>query len=419
LKKLLIRGGNVLKGEVTIGGAKNAAVALLPGAMFATSPCIIENVPAISDIQAISDIFVALGAKVEMLTQNTIQIDATTVDKTEVPYELAKSFRASYYFLGALLGRFGKASVAIPGGCDFGERPIDLHLKGFEALGAKVRLEKDVIHLSADKLIGGHIYFDKVSVGATINIMLAAVMAEGVTVMENVAKEPHIVDLANLLNSMGADVRGAGTDVIKIHGVKQMGTTEYATIPDQIEAGTYMVIAAALDGNDVLISNVIPKHLESVTKVLRSIGVEVTEYDEAVRVRRVGPIKATSVKTRPHPGFPTDMQAQIVALLSVAEGTSSVTENVWDNRFQYIPELQKMGADIRVLGKTAVIDGVSGLKAASVKSTDLRAGAAMIIAGLVADGITEVHNIKHIERGYENVVQKLKGIGAEIVKTEA
>lgn len=419
MKKLMIRGGNVLKGEVTIGGAKNAAVALLPGAMFATSPCIIENVPAISDIEAISAIFTALGAKVEMLTQNTIKIDATTVNSTEVPYELAKAFRASYYFLGALLGKFGKASVAIPGGCDFGERPIDLHLKGFEALGAKVKLEGDVIHLTAEKLTGGHIYFDKVSVGATINIMLAAVMADGVTVMENVAKEPHIVDLANLLNSMGADIRGAGTDVIKVHGVKEMTTTEYATIPDQIEAGTYMVIAAALDGNDVLISNVIPKHLESITQVLKDIGVEVTEYDESIRVKRTGPIKCTSVKTRPHPGFPTDMQAQIVALLSTAEGTSSVTENVWDNRFQYIPELQKMGTDIRVLGKTAVIDGVKQLHGASVKSTDLRAGAAMIIAGLMADGITEVHNIKHIERGYENVVQKLKGIGAEIVKTEA
>lgn len=419
MKKLMIRGGNVLKGEVTIGGAKNAAVALLPGAMFATSPCIIENVPAISDIEAISAIFTALGAKVEMLTQNTIKIDATTVNSTEVPYELAKAFRASYYFLGALLGKFGKASVAIPGGCDFGERPIDLHLKGFEALGAKVKLDGDVIHLTAEKLTGGHIYFDKVSVGATINIMLAAVMADGVTVMENVAKEPHIVDLANLLNSMGADIRGAGTDVIKVHGVKEMTTTEYATIPDQIEAGTYMVIAAALDGNDVLISNVIPKHLESITQVLKGIGVEVTEYDESIRVKRTGPIKCTSVKTRPHPGFPTDMQAQIVALLSTAEGTSSVTENVWDNRFQYIPELQKMGTDIRVLGKTAVIDGVKQLHGASVKSTDLRAGAAMIIAGLMADGITEVHNIKHIERGYENVVQKLKGIGAEIVKTEA
>ena len=419
MKKLMIRGGNVLKGEVTIGGAKNAAVALLPGAMFATSPCIIENVPAISDIEAISAIFTALGAKVEMLTQNTIKIDATTVNSTEVPYELAKAFRASYYFLGALLGKFGKASVAIPGGCDFGERPIDLHLKGFEALGAKVKLDGDVIHLTAEKLTGGHIYFDKVSVGATINIMLAAVMADGVTVMENVAKEPHIVDLANLLNSMGADIRGAGTDVIKVHGVKEMTTTEYATIPDQIEAGTYMVIAAALDGNDVLISNVIPKHLESITQVLKDIGVEVTEYDESIRVKRTGPIKCTSVKTRPHPGFPTDMQAQIVALLSTAEGTSSVTENVWDNRFQYIPELQKMGTDIRVLGKTAVIDGVKQLHGASVKSTDLRAGAAMIIAGLMADGITEVHNIKHIERGYENVVQKLKGIGAEIVKTEA
>ena len=419
MKKLMIRGGNVLKGEVTIGGAKNAAVALLPGAMFATSPCIIENVPAISDIEAISAIFTALGAKVEMLTQNTIKIDATTVNSTEVPYELAKAFRASYYFLGALLGKFGKASVAIPGGCDFGERPIDLHLKGFEALGAKVKLEGDVIHLTAERLTGGHIYFDKVSVGATINIMLAAVMADGVTVMENVAKEPHIVDLANLLNSMGADIRGAGTDVIKVHGVKEMTTTEYATIPDQIEAGTYMVIAAALDGNDVLISNVIPKHLESITQVLKDIGVEVTEYDESIRVKRTGPIKCTSVKTRPHPGFPTDMQAQIVALLSTAEGTSSVTENVWDNRFQYIPELQKMGTDIRVLGKTAVIDGVKQLHGASVKSTDLRAGAAMIIAGLMADGITEVHNIKHIERGYENVVQKLKGIGAEIVKTEA
>ncbi|MBQ1234638.1 MAG: UDP-N-acetylglucosamine 1-carboxyvinyltransferase [Oscillospiraceae bacterium] len=419
MKKLMIRGGNVLKGEVTIGGAKNAAVALLPGAMFATSPCIIENVPTISDIEAISAIFTALGAKVEMLTQNTIKIDATTVNSTEVPYELAKAFRASYYFLGALLGKFGKASVAIPGGCDFGERPIDLHLKGFEALGAKVKLEGDVIHLTAEKLTGGHIYFDKVSVGATINIMLAAVMADGVTVMENVAKEPHIVDLANLLNSMGADIRGAGTDVIKVHGVKEMTTTEYATIPDQIEAGTYMVIAAALDGNDVLISNVIPKHLESITQVLKDIGVEVTEYDESIRVKRTGPIKCTSVKTRPHPGFPTDMQAQIVALLSTAEGTSSVTENVWDNRFQYIPELQKMGTDIRVLGKTAVIDGVKQLHGASVKSTDLRAGAAMIIAGLMADGITEVHNIKHIERGYENVVQKLKGIGAEIVKTEA
>ena len=326
--KLLISGGKPLSGNVNISGAKNAAVALLPGALLAGAPCVIENVPVISDVACITEIYNGLGATVEQITQNTLKIDPTGINNTSVPYKIARSYRASYYFLGALLGRFGEASAAIPGGCDFGQRPIDQHLKGFEALGATVHLDGDTVHLKADNLIGSHISFDVVSVGATINVMLAAVMAKGITVLENVAKEPHIVDMANFLNSMGADVRGAGTDIIKIYGVSSMRGCEYTTVPDMIEAGTYMVAAAAT-GGDVLISNVIPKHLETITAVLQKMGVDVTEYDDSIRVCRSGALKKCVVKTRPYPGFPTDMQPQITALLSMAEGTSSVTENVW------------------------------------------------------------------------------------------
>lgn len=345
-----------------------------------------------------------------------MEIDPRTVSTSVATYEQVKGMRASYYLLGALLGRYKKAQVAMPGGCDFGVRPVDQHLKGFAALGAKHELINGaVISVQADRLLGSHIYLDVVSVGATMNIMLAAVKAEGLTVIENAAKEPHIVDLANFLNSMGADVRGAGTDVIKIRGVEHLHGTTYSIIPDQIEAGTYMVAAAATNG-DVLIRNVIPKHLESITAKLREMGAVVEEYDEDIRVRSEGRLSRCNIKTMPHPGFPTDMQPQFAALLSVANGTSIINENVWDNRFRYVAELCRMGAQISVDGRLAIIEGVEELIAAPVKATDLRAGAAMIIAGLVANGSTEIENIIHIERGYEEIVDKFQKLGADIKK---
>ncbi|MZL79067.1 UDP-N-acetylglucosamine 1-carboxyvinyltransferase [Bittarella massiliensis] len=417
MEKIVIRGGKPLMGDVNISGAKNAAVAILPGVVLAEGPCIIENVPAISDIATTVAILQSMGATVTPITKNTLQIDPTTINCTDVPHELTKYMRGSYYFIGSILGRYGEARVALPGGCNFGVRPIDQHLKGLEALGAQATINDDVIHVKADRLIGAHVYFDIVSVGATINVMLAAVKAQGVTILENVAKEPHIVDLANFLNSMGADIRGAGTDVIKIHGVEHLGQTEYGIIPDQIEAGTYMVAAAPPRG-DVLVSGVIPKHLESITATLQKAGVQVTEYDEAVRVKREGPVCKCNVKTLPHPGFPTDMQPQITALLSVADGTSIITEGVWDNRFAYTEQLRKMGADIQVDGRVAVVSGVPALHAAAIQAVDLRAGAAVVIAALMTEGTSEISDIRHIERGYEEIISKLRDLGADIKKVE-
>lgn len=413
MDKFIIHGGHALTGEVTISGAKNAAVAIIPAAILCDDICRIENVPEISDVTNCLRILYEMGASVKTIDAHTIEIDSRNIHTHVVPHEMAKRMRASYYLIGALLGKFYHASVAMPGGCDLGPRPIDQHLKGFEALGAEISLQDGMISVKADRLVGNQIYLDVVSVGATINIMIAAVRARGLTVIENAAKEPHIVDLANFLNSMGADIRGAGTDVIKIRGVESLKGTTYSIIPDQIEAGTFMVAAAATGGN-VLINNVIPKHLESISNKLIEAGAIVTEYDEAVRVERRGPLMKCIVKTMPHPGFPTDMQPQIGTLLSVAEGTSIVSEGIWDNRFRYTEQLARMGADIQVNGKVAVIQGVPKLKGAPVRANDLRAGAAMLIAGLMAEGVTEIEDIQYIERGYENVEDKLLSLGADI-----
>ena len=414
LEKFVINGGKPLVGEVTISGAKNAAVAILPATLLAGDRCVIENLPAISDVTASVNILQAMGAQVRMLDKHTLEIDTTHIISTEVPNELSRQMRASYYFLGALLGRFGTASVAMPGGCNLGPRPIDQHLKAFTALGAEDAVRSGMINVEAEKLDGCHIFFDTVSVGATINAMLASVMAEGMTVLENVAKEPHIVDVANFLNTMGADVRGAGTDVIKIRGVKKMHGCTYSIIPDQIEAGSYMV-AATITGGNVLIKNVIPKHLEPITAKLERAGALVEEYDDAVRVyRTTDRIQPLNIKTMPHPGFPTDMQPLMTVLLSVARGTSIVTEGIWENRFRYVDELLRMGANIQVDGRVAVIEGVSELLAAPVRASDLRAGAALVVAALAAKGTSEVEEISHIERGYEDLVEKLQGLGADI-----
>ena len=413
LENFVITGGKELFGEVNISGAKNAAVAIIPAAILANDVVRIENIPQISDVQLIIEILDTMGAKVRLIKKDTIEIDTSNITYQSVPYELTSHFRASYYLIGAMLGRFKKAEVAMPGGCNFGVRPIDLHVKGFKMLGADVDMVDGMVVASADKLVGASVYMDQVSVGATINVMLAAVLARGLTIIENAAKEPHIVDLANFLNSMGADVRGAGTDVIKIRGVEKMHGCTYSIIPDQIEAGTYMVAAAAC-GGDVLVKNIIPKHLESISAKLIEAGAEVIEYDDAVRVTRYKPLTKCNVKTMPHPGFPTDMQPQMAVLLSIAEGTSILTESVWDNRFQYIGQLLRMGANIQVDGKVAVIEGVRRLTGVNVKATDLRAGAAMIIAGLVAEGTTIVENINYIDRGYEDVVVKFSSLGGDI-----
>ncbi|HAL20398.1 MAG TPA: UDP-N-acetylglucosamine 1-carboxyvinyltransferase [Ruminococcaceae bacterium] len=413
MEKFVIKGGNALKGEVRISGAKNAAVAILPAVLLSDEPCIVENLPNISDVATILKTMQALGANIKALNKSAVEIDPRHVNSFVVSKKMAEGMRASSYFLGALLGRLGRARVAPPGGCDFGVRPIDQHIKGFEALGAKMSIENGMVDARAQKLSGCSIYLDVVSVGATINIMLAAVKAAGLTVIENAAREPHIVDLANFLNSMGADIMGAGTSVIKIRGVRHLHGTSYSIIPDQIEAGTYMAVAAAA-GGDVLITNVTPKHLESIIAKLQETGAKITEYDEAVRVQMNRRPHKCNIKTMPHPGFPTDMQPQIAVLLSIADGTSIITEGVWDSRFRYVDQLTLMGADIQVDGKMAVITGVKSLHSAPVKAVDLRAGAAMIIAGLAADGITEIEEIDHIDRGYEDVVEKLTKIGANI-----
>lgn len=416
MEKFLVEGPTKLKGEVTISGAKNAAVAIIPATILAQGRCVVENIPNISDITVLFKILRELGATVRMLGKNTVEIDTTNLTEPVVPYELARYMRASYYLLGTLLTRCNRASVSMPGGCNFGVRPIDQHMKGFEALGATVSIDGGMINVSADLLLGAHIYFDVVSVGATINVMLGSIKAKGITILENCAKEPHIVDLANFLNSMGADIRGAGTDVIKIHGVDLLHGTSYSIIPDQIEAGTYMVAAAAT-GGDVLIKNVIPKHLESITEKLERAGAVVEEYDDSIRVTREGKLSKVNIKTMPHPGFPTDMQPQMTALLALAEGTSIVTEGVWDNRFRYVDELRRLGASIQVDGKVAVVEGVDHYTAAPVRAVDLRAGAAVLIAAMAADGLTEIEDIEHIERGYEDIVEKLTALGAKLKKS--
>lgn len=413
MEKYVIKGGNRLTGTVTISGAKNAAVAIIPAAILCDEPCIIENVPNISDVSIIIRILQEMGAEVRWITKSALRVDCSSIEVPVVPYEMAKHLRASYYFLGSLLGKFHKAKVAMPGGCDLGSRPIDQHLKCFTALGAVHTVDNGMVDISANELIGAQVYFDVVSVGATMNAMLAAVKAKGLTIIENAAKEPHIVDLANFLNTMGANVMGAGTDVIKIRGVDTLKGATYSIIPDQIEAGTYMVAVAATKG-DAIIRNVIPKHLESITAVLEKIGVNVEEYDDSIRVWSDGNFKSTNIKTRPHPGFPTDMQPQMTTLLTLANGTSIINEGIWANRFKYVDELRRMNADISVDGTVAVVQGVEKLKAAPVKAPDLRAGAALIIAALIAEGTSEIEDIFYIQRGYEDIVEKLTALGADI-----
>ena len=416
MTKYIVQGGKPLFGEVEISGAKNAAVAIIPAALLVYGVCRIENIPQISDVTMSLKILEQLGAGIRSINPHTVEIDCTHIHTTRTSYELSRKIRASYYLIGALLGRFGQAEVAMPGGCNFGGvRPIDQHVKGFTALGAKVVVEGGFIHASANtgRLKGANVYLDVVSVGATMNIMMAAVMAEGNTVIENAAKEPHIVDLANFLNSMGANIRGAGTDTIKIRGVSQLTGGSYAIIPDQIEAGTYMAAVAAT-GGQVLVKNIIPKHMDCITAKLVEMGVEVQENEDTLLVRRMKRLQKTNIKTLPYPGFPTDMQPQITAALSLAEGTSLVTEGVWSSRYRYVDELKRMGANIQVDDKTAVVEGVDHLTGAPIQAYDLRAGAALVIAALAAQGQSEISNVQYIERGYEDIVSKFRALGADI-----
>ena len=416
----MIRGGRRLYGEVTVSGAKNAAVAIIPAALLVDGVCRIENIPQISDVTLFFSILEELGAKVRVLNRHAIEIDCHAIHSTRPSYDLARRIRASYYLLGALLGRFGQATVAMPGGCNFGVRPIDQHIKGFTTMGAEVSVEGGFIHTAAKngRLTGAPVYLDVVSVGATMNIMMAATLADGVTTIENAAKEPHIVDLANFLNSMGADIKGAGTDSIKIRGVERLTGGSYGIIPDQIEAGTYMAAVAAT-GGELLLKNVIPKHMDCISAKLMEMGVTVEEEDDTLLVRRTGPLLKANVKTLPYPGFPTDMQPQITAVLALAEGTSLVTEGVYGaNRFKYVDELKRLGAHIQVDGKVAVVEGVHQLVGAPIQACDLRAGAALVIAGLAAQGTTELSHIQYIERGYEDLVGKLRAVGADISLVE-
>ena len=415
LKKYVIHGGRPLYGKVEVSGAKNAAVGIIPAALLVEGPCRIENIPAISDVDLLLDILRDLGARVRLINRTTVEVDCTDARRQAVPYDAGRKLRASYYLMGAMLGRFGQAEVPLPGGCDFGSRPIDQHLKGFAALGAEVTVEKGYMCAGADggRMKGSQIYLDVASVGATMNLMLAAVLAKGSTVIENTAREPHIVDLANFLNSMGADITGAGTDMIKIRGVDKLRGGEYSIIPDQIEAGTYMAAVTAA-GGEVRVCNVIPKHMECITAKLVEMGAEVEEEGDSLIVRRHGPLQRTNVKTMFYPGFPTDMHPQIAAVLCLANGTSVITEGVWDNRYRYTEEFRRLGAKIQVDGKIAIIEGVEKLTGAPMEACDLRAGAGMIIAGLAAQGTSEISNVKHIERGYEDIIGKLSRIGADI-----
>ena len=415
MEQYIIKGGNPLVGEVEIGGAKNAALGILAAAIMADEPVLIENLPDVNDINVMLEAIEGIGAMVQRIDRHTVKINGNTIGDFSIDYDYIKKIRASYYLLGALLGKYKRAEVALPGGCNIGSRPIDQHLKGFRALGADVEIEYGKILAEADRLVGKHIYFDVVSVGAPINVMMAAAMADGLTIMENVAKEPHVVDVANFLNSMGANIRGAGTDVIKIRGVKSLHKAEYSIIPDQIEAGTFMFAAAATRG-DVTVLNVIPKHLDATISKLVDIGCEVEEFDDAVRVVASKPLHHTQVTTLPYPGFPTDMQPQMAVVLGISEGTSTVTESIFENRFKYVDELTRMGANIKVESNIAIINGVTRYTGARVNAPDLRAGAALVIAGLVAEGITVIDDIYFIERGYEEFDQKLRGIGAQIEK---
>lgn len=417
MEKLIVKGGKPLNGEVVISGAKNAAVAIIPACLLIKGRCRLENLPQVSDVKLFLNILTNLNAEVEYIDNNIVEIDCTNVNSYVPPRDMVRKMRGSSYLIGALLGRFCRAEVASPGGCDFGTRPIDQHIKGFEAIGARVVTEYDTIKAEAEKLVGANVYFDVITVGATINVMLAAVLAEGVTVIENAAKEPHIVDLANFLNAMGANIRGAGTDTIKIKGVAELHGGTYSIIPDQIEAGTFMIAAAATKGN-VLLKNVIPKHLEPISAKLVETGVKIEEFDDSLRVSvEEGTVfKKMNFIAMPYPGYPTDMQPQLVTFLTTVEGTSMAREGVWDDRFRYAGELARMGAKIRVEGKLAIIDGVSHLMGTMVRATDLRAGAAMIIAGLMADGTTEIVDIYHIDRGYESFEKKFVQLGAQITR---
>lgn len=415
MEQYVIKGGNPLYGEVEIGGAKNAALPILAAAIMTDETVTIDNLPNVRDINVLLLAMEEIGAKVERVDAHKVKINGSFIKDVKVDNEFIRRIRASYYLIGALLGKYKKAEVALPGGCDIGSRPIDLHIKGFRAMGVSVEIAHGSIHAEADHLTGTHIYLDKVSVGATINVMMAATMAEGKTVIENAAKEPHVVDVANFLNSMGANIRGAGTDVIRIVGVEKLHKTEYSIIPDQIEAGTFMFAAAAA-GGDVLVKNVIPKHLEATTAKLLEAGCMVEEFDDAVRVISDGRLQRTQVTTLPYPGFPTDMQPQMAVILGIAEGTSTVTESIFENRFKYVDELTRMGANIKVESNIAIITGVERYTGARVNAPDLRAGAALVIAGLTAEGITIVDDIHYIQRGYERFSEKLRELGAEIEK---
>ena len=418
MEQYIMKGGNPLAGEVYISGAKNAALGILAAAIMTDEDVVIDNLPDVRDINVLLEAIAEIGAKVERIDRHTVRINAGSIKEVSVDDEFIRKIRASYYFIGALLGKYKSAEVPLPGGCNIGSRPIDQHLKGFRALGAKVEIVKGSVVAHAIDLVGSHIYLDVVSVGATINIMMAAALAEGQTILENVAKEPHVVDVANFLNSMGANIKGAGTDVIRIRGVGRLHGTEYSVIPDQIESGTFMCAAAATRG-DVMVRNVIPKHLEAISAKLAEIGCEVTEFDDAVRVVGKPRQRPTNIKTLPYPGFPTDMQPQMAVTLALADGTSMVTESIFENRFKYVDELARMGGSIKVEGNVAVIDGVPGFTGAQVEAPDLRAGAALVIAGLAAEGYTVVDEIGYIQRGYEAFDEKLRSLGAVIEKVDS
>ena len=410
---MMIRGGNPLEGEVRVSGGKNTAVAVIPATLLADAPCTIENLPDIDDVRALVSILKSLGAKVTYEPGQFMTVDPRPTEGWQVGYRYAQRLRASYYLLGALLGRFGRASVAMPGGCEIGSRPVDQHLKGFQAIGAETEERAGVINVQSDNLTGGDVFFDIVTVGATINVMLAAVKARGTTVIYNAAKEPHIVDLANFLNSMGAKVKGAGTDVIRIRGQQSLHGTTYAVIPDQIETGTLMIAAAATRG-DVVIRGCIPTHMEALTAKLLEMGVKVSDSDDAIRVRTLGGHRAVNIKTQVYPGFPTDLQQPMSALLTTARGTSIITETIFEQRFKHLDELRRMGAQIRTVDRVAMIEGVPQLYGAPVTATDLRAGAALVIAGLMAMGTTEIYDPEYIDRGYEHIEEKLRAMGADI-----
>lgn len=418
MEQYIVKGGKALAGEVSIGGAKNAALPVIAAAIMADDTVTLENLPNISDINILLQAIEEIDGIVEYVDKHVVKINGNNIKSLDIDNEYIRKIRGSYYLLGALLGKYKEAQVVFPGGCNIGSRPIDQHIKGFEALGAEVQIQHGMIHVKAERLVGSHIYLDVASVGATINIMMAAAMAEGQTIIENAAKEPHVVDVANFLNSMGANIKGAGTDVVRIKGVEHLHGSVYSLIPDQIEAGTFMLAAAATKG-DVIIRNVIPKHLEAISAKLIEMGVEIEEFDDAIRVNASKRLGHTHIKTLPYPGFPTDMQAQMTAVLALSHGTSIVTESIFENRFKYVDELAKMGATIKVEGNTAIVDGVPTLSGATVQAPDLRAGAALVIAGLVAEGFTCIEHIEYVERGYEGFEQKLRDLGASIEKVDA